>query len=169
MFRPLADFADQHVDLDTVFRSHQVALMSLDLTRARERLSQFSSMLSGHMGVEEEILIPAFAERVGEMPRLGPDMVREDHKKLLDKLKRVATGLEELVGRESVTHEDVLDLFDLELSFKRLLHHHDERERAGLFATLDESLSEDELQELWKRVEAFKAGHAERSFSRQRR
>jgi len=110
-----------------------------------------------------------FAERVGEMPRLGPDMVREDHKKLLGKLRGIATALEELVVREGVTHADVLDLLDLGLSFKRLLHHHDERERAGLFATLDESLSEEEKLELWKRVDKFKSGHAERSFSRQRR
>ena len=31
-----------------------------------------------------------------------------------------------------------------------------------------QQMSEDELQGLWKRVEAFKTGHAERSFLQQR-
>ena len=168
MFRPLADFADQHGDLETVFRSHQVALMSLDLKRARERLSLFSSMLAGHMGVEEEILIPAFAACVGDLARLGPAMVRADHEKLLGQLGRITSMLEELCEREQVVHEDVLDLLDRGLSFKRLLHHHDERERAGLFPMLDEGLSRDEMDGLWKRVEACKMGHAESSLSRQR-
>jgi len=168
MFRPLADFADQHGDLETVFRSHQIALMALDLKRARERLSLFSSMLSGHMGVEEEILIPAFAELVGDLPRVGPEMIRDEHRKLLDKLGRIARALEELLGRETVEHGDVIELFDEELGLKRLLHHHDERERAGMFPMLDEQLSEQELEELWKRVENFKIGHAERWVAQQR-
>lgn len=168
MFRPLADFADQHSDLDTVFRAHQVALMALDLKRARERLSLFSSMLSGHMGVEEEILIPAFAELVGELPRVGPEMIRDEHRKLLDELGRIARALEALLARDTVEHEDVLDLLDEELGFKRLLHHHDERERTGMFPMLDEQLSAKEMEALWKRVEAFKIGHAERWVAQQR-
>jgi hemerythrin-like domain-containing protein len=114
------------------------------------------------MGVEEEILIPAYGELAGEVPRLGPEMIRDEHRKLLDRLGRIARGLEELIERGEVTHEDVLDLFDLELRFKRLLHHHDEREREGMFPTLDEKLSETEMQALWQRVENFKIGHAER-------
>lgn len=143
--------------------------MGLDLARARERLSLFSSMLSGHLGVEEEILIPAYGELAGEVPRLGPEMLKDEHRKLLDRLGRIARALEELIGREGVTHEDVLDLFDLELRFKRLLHHHDEREREGMFPTLDEKLSEAEMEALWQRVENFKIGHAERWVAQQRK
>ena len=155
-FGPLADFLEEHVAQEKAFRFHQAALMSLDFVEARQRLRDFSNLLAGHMQVEEELLLPLYAERVGQPQRLGVDIYLSDHRKILRIKGEITELFEELARRERATHDEVIDLFDRELQLKRLMHHHDDRERAGLFPLLDQALSQGEKEELWGRVEALR-------------
>jgi hypothetical protein len=51
----------------------------------------------------------------------------------------------------------LIALIELEARFKRVVEHHDLREREYLYPLLDERLSDDERANLWRRIDAHES------------
>ncbi len=144
----LSDLLRLHEWLDALFLEHQRALLHLDLNTARDRLEEYENALLAHMRDEEELLIPIYAARA-EAPLGGaPEIFRNEHEKLR---QYVALFKAELPKVAAATDPDrhVIWLLDSQTTFKRLLVHHDTRERKMLYPALDDVTSERERERLW--------------------
>ena len=143
-----APVLDEHLALESLFLDQQVALMALDLPAALAALQDFEGLLGRHMAFEEEQLMPAWDAAGGNKERLGPGLLADEHQKLLARLATLRAALTELAARASLELRDIIELLDEELRFKRLLHHHDERERLGLYPFLEDGLGAPQLERL---------------------
>lgn len=143
------DLLQLHTKLDQLFLNHQRALLRLDLKRARLELEAYEAELLAHIADEEELLIPLYRERAQSPVGGAPEIFLGEHDKLLQYLplfKAAITKLENATDLES----EVLWLLDSQHLFKRLLVHHDTRERKMLYPLLDEVTSDEERENLFK-------------------
>ena len=141
--RSFSRFLAAHIRIKRLFRDHQVALISLDLRKAKRLLEKFEWELLDHMRVEEQYLLPIY-RRAGEIPG-GPEVFfTGEHRSL----RRFIAKFKRTIRRHSVRQGDirkrVLTLLDQEAMFKGLLHHHDLRERNILYPALDRVATEAE-------------------------
>lgn len=146
------DLLSLHRQLDELFFVHQSALMRLDHQKAAEALREFEKQLLLHIRDEEELMLPVYRERVAA-PVGGTVAIFEgEHAKLRQYL---ALFKEELTGLKSAEDLErrVLFLIDSQHIFKRLLVHHDTRERKMLYPLLDEVVTETERVALLSSLE----------------
>ena len=146
--KSFSDLLLLHKRLDELFYKHQRALLKLDLAQASRMLQTYETELLAHIQDEEDLMMPLYRERVKAPLGGAAEIFLGEHDKL-----RQFLGLfqEELVKLETVEdlERGVLFLIDSQHLFKRLLVHHDSRERKILYPLLDDVTTEDEREVLF--------------------
>ena len=141
-----------HQQLDELFFDHQRALLRLDLKAATAALEAYETRLLAHMRDEEGLMIPLYRKRV-EAPVGGTaEIFLGEH----DKLRQYLVLFKEELGKlesEDDLERGVLFLLDSQHLFKRLLVHHDSRERKMLYPLLDHVTTEQERKSLFAQLE----------------
>lgn len=140
-----------HKVIDDLFFEHQKALLNFEFDRALHLLEAHRSTLFSHMADEEEVLLPAYAER-GNFPDAGaPKLYFDDHKKMRSFIDLFAETTARLAS-ETKIERTLLNLLDREAFYLRLCSHHDRREEEFLYPILDSVLSESEKLVLLEKV-----------------
>lgn len=146
------DLLDLHQRLDDLFLEHQRALLRLDLDSAAAALEDYASGLLAHIRDEEALMIPLYEERA-KIPLGGAvEIFLGEHEKLQRFLVLFAEEIEKIRTMDDV-ERGVLFLIDSQHLFKRLLVHHDSRERKLLYPLLDEVTNEFERENLFAQFE----------------
>lgn len=146
------DLLELHRRLDELFLNHQRALMRLDLDRAHELLNEYEVELLTHIHDEEAFMLPLYRERV--TPPVGgtADIFIGEHEKLRQFLVLFQEELAKIRDMEDI-ERGALFLIDSQHLFKRLLVHHDTREKKMLYPLLDEVTTDDERASLFAQLE----------------
>ncbi|PWT88544.1 MAG: hypothetical protein C5B55_12930 [Blastocatellia bacterium] len=147
----LIDLLELHQDLDEIFLQHQRALLRLDTEAAMQRLEEYEIALTSHIADEEELVLPLYKERAQIRLGAAPEIFTNEHTKLrsyVELFKAEIPRLIETKDRERKT----LWLLDSETTFKRLVVHHDVRERKFLYPELDKVTSQKEKDELFEKL-----------------
>ena len=88
-------------------------------------------------------MIPLYKERADAPVGGAPEIFVNEHEKLRQYLVLFKAEMPKLSVTDDL-ERDVLFLLDSQCTFKRLLVHHDTRERKMLYALLDQVTTEDE-------------------------
>ena len=140
-----------HKRLDELFIEHQRWLLRLDLKEASGALEVYTIELFAHMQDEEEWMIPIYRERA-EVPVGGAaEIFLGEHDKMRQYLVLFREELTKIAEANDLERA-VLFLLDSQHIFKRLLVHHDTRERNMLYPLLDEATTELEREGLFSRL-----------------
>jgi len=146
------DLLELHVRLDDLFLEHQRSLLRLDLDGAADTLREYTSKILAHIRDEEMLMLPFYRHRVKAPVGGSADIFLREH----EKLKRFLSLFEEEIKKihnMADLERGVLFLIDSQHLFKRLLVHHDTRERKTLYPLLDEVTTEAERESLFARLE----------------
>lgn len=149
--KSFSDLLALHRQLDERFFEHQRALMRLDLNRAAMALNTFEAELLAHIRDEEELMIPLYRERATAPVGGAAEIFLGEHDKLRQYLVLFKEELAKLAAADDL-ERGVLFLVDSQHIFKRLLVHHDTRERKFLYPLLDQMTTEGEKLALFQRV-----------------
>ena len=148
------DLLDIHKQLDELFLEHQRSLLRLDITAAGAALEAYTMELFAHMSDEEDVIIPLYRERA-EAPVGGTaEIFLGEHDKMRQYLLLFKEELTKLAEAEDLARA-VLFLLDSQHIFKRLLVHHDSRERKMLYPLLDQVTTEQERESVFAKLLAF--------------
>jgi iron-sulfur cluster repair protein YtfE (RIC family) len=151
--KSLSDLLTLHQQLDELFFEHQRALLRLDLDRASAMLNAYEAELLAHIRDEEELMIPLYRERVNAPVGGAAEIFLGEHDKMRQYLLLFKEELTKMAEAEDL-ERTVLFLLDSQHIFKRLLVHHDTRERKMLYPLLDEVTTEQEREGLFTRLSA---------------
>jgi hypothetical protein len=143
-----SDFLVVHGQLDELFLEHQRALLRLDLSTAAAALEAYTIELFAHMRDEEDVMIPLYRERAEAPVGGAAEIFLGEHDKMRQYLLLFEEELTKLAAAEDL-ERGVLFLLDSQHLFKRLLVHHDSRERKMLYPLLDQVTSKDEKESLF--------------------
>ena len=146
------DLLSLHEQLDELFLEHQRALMRLDLDRAESLLGKYEGELFAHIRDEEELMIPLYQRRAAAPIGAAADIFLNEHEKLRQFIvlfKEEITKIRKMDDLE----RGALFLIDSQHLFKRLLVHHDTREKKMLYPLLDEVTTEAERRELFAQLQ----------------
>lgn len=146
------DLLELHRRLDELFLDHQRALMRLELDRAHELLNEYEMELLAHIRDEEALMLPLYRERVTAPVGGTADIFLGEHEKLRQFLVLFQEELAKLPTMEDI-ERGALFLIDSQHLFKRLLVHHDTREKKMLYPLLDEVTTADERISLFAQLE----------------
>jgi hemerythrin-like domain-containing protein len=146
------DLLSLHRALDDLFLSHQRALMKLDLPRAASLLAEYETKLLAHIRDEEEFMLPLYRERVAPPVGGSCEIFQGEHEKLRQFVALFKAELAKTTEMDDV-ERGVLFLIDSQHLFKRLLVHHDTREKKMLYPLLDEVTTEEERRNLFRQLE----------------
>lgn len=152
---PMISFNDLlrlHAGLDELFLAHQRALLRLDLDRATTLLQAYETGLIAHIHDEEELMLPLYGERLKAPVGGTVEIYLREHDKLRHYIGLFKAELKKLEAATDL-ERGVLFLLDSQHVFKRLLVHHDNRERKFLYPLLDEVTSEQERGGLFAQLE----------------
>lgn len=146
------DLLELHRRLDKLFLQHQRALLRLDLEKAAALLENYEAELLAHMRDEEALMLPLYRDRAEAPVGGAAEIFVGEHEKLRQYL---VLFKEELSTMETIDdlESGVLFLLDSQHLFKRLLVHHDTREKKILYPLLDEVTSDAERQSLFAQLE----------------
>lgn len=122
-----------HSILSELFQLHQETLLDADIPLALKRLGEFEAALRSHIKDEEEVLLPVF-ERAGKVEGCTAEILKFEHKRML---RFVSTFRKMLKRVKKGNKRDMIRLLDMQSEFKRLVDHHDLRERNALYPVLD--------------------------------
>ena len=147
-----SDLLGLHRQLDQLFLEHQRALIRLDLDLAERLLNEYQSELLAHIRDEETLMLPLYRERVKPPVGGAADIFAGEHEKLRQFLVLFVQEIGKIRTMDDI-ERGVLFLIDSQHLFKRLLVHHDTREKKMLYPLLDEVTTEAERQELFARLE----------------
>lgn len=151
MMKSFSDLLDLHQQLDELFFEHQRALIRGDLDTALGRLVAYESELLEHIRDEEELLIPIYAAGA-EAPLGGSvEIFLNEHRKIREYLVLFKAEFVKLATAEDLERA-VIFLLDSQVIYKRLLVHHDARERKFLYPLLDEITTEQEKLSVFHRL-----------------
>jgi iron-sulfur cluster repair protein YtfE (RIC family) len=154
VMKTFSDLLMLHQQLDELFLEHQRALLRLDLDRASTLLEAYEAELLAHMRDEEELMIPMYRERA-EAPVGGTaEIFLGEHDKMRQYLLLFKEELTKLAETEDLERA-VIFLLDSQHIFKRLLVHHDTRERKMLYPLLDQVTTEQERESVFAKLLAF--------------
>ena len=147
------DLLELHLELDDLFLAHQRALLRRDLDRAASALAEYANELLAHIRDEEVLMLPLYRERVKAPVGGAAEIFTGEH----EKLRRFLVLFQEEIARIKKMEDverGVLFLIDSQHLFKRLLAHHDKRERKILYPMLDQVTSEVEREKLFAQLES---------------
>lgn len=146
--KSFSDLLTLHHQLDELFFEHQRALLRLDLDRASALLNAYEAELLAHIRDEEELMIPLYRERVNAPVGGAAEIFIGEHEKLRQYLVLFREELAKLATANDL-ERGVLFLLDSQHLFKRLLVHHDSREKKMLYPLLDQVTTEQERESLF--------------------
>lgn len=141
------DLLALHRQLDELFFEHQRALMRLDLHAASQALANYETALLAHIADEEELMLPIYRERVQPPVGGAAEIFFGEH----EKLRQYLSLFKQEMGRlrlEGDLERRVLFLIDSQHIFKRLLVHHDTREKNILYPLLNDCTGASEKETL---------------------
>ena len=147
-----SDLLALHSHMDDLFLEHQRALMRLDLDRAESLLSQYEAELLAHIRDEEELMIPLYQKRAAAPIGAAAEIFLGEHSKLRQFLVLFKEEIEKIRKMDDI-ERGALFLIDSQHLFKRLLVHHDTREKKMLYPLLDEVTTELERRDIFARLE----------------
>jgi len=151
--KSFADLLELHRDLDEVFLEHQRALIRLELDRAQALLNKYEAQLLAHIRDEETLMIPLYRERVSAPVGGAAEIFLGEH----EKIRQFVALFKQEIGKLNLMDDlerGVLFLLDSQHLFKRLLVHHDTRERKILYPLLDQVTSEEERLVLFAKLDS---------------
>lgn len=143
----LTSVLKDHKELESVFNSHQRALLARDIDGALGLLTRFQGSLDRHIQYEEDVLLPLYVQRGAEAEGGTLKIFQAEHLKLRALTDKLTQLTAELYGSPDVTGE-ILAIFDQETLFKGLFSHHALREQNILFPRLDACTTEAERAKL---------------------
>jgi iron-sulfur cluster repair protein YtfE (RIC family) len=146
--KSFGDFLVLHRQLDEVFFEHQRALLRLDLDLASKLLEKYEAELLAHMRDEEELMIPLYRDRATAPVGGAPEIFLNEHEKLRQHVVLFREELTKLAAVDDL-ERGVLFLLDSQHLFKRLLVHHDSREKTMLYPLLDQVTSAQDRESLF--------------------
>ena len=148
MMNSFSQLLEIHKQLDELFLEHQRSLLRLDLMAASDALEAYTIELFAHMQDEEEWMIPMYRERA-EVPVGGAaEIFLGEHDKMRQYLLLFKEELTKMAEVEDLERA-VIFLLDSQHIFKRLLVHHDTREKKMLYPLLDQVTTEQERESLF--------------------
>jgi hemerythrin-like domain-containing protein len=147
-----SDLLELHRQLDEMFLEHQRALMKLDLDRAASLLEEYEADLLAHIRDEEELMIPLYQQRAVAPIGAAVEIFLGEHEKLRQFMVLFKEEIVKIRKMDDI-ERGALFLIDSQHLFKRLLVHHDTREKKMLYPLLDEVTSESERQALFARLQ----------------
>lgn len=134
-------FTSDHREIDETFEAFQRAKGS-NPEQASEHLETFKARLLNHIEAEEEVLFPAYEDRLDVPPDAGlTGAMREEHRFIKQTLN---TLIEQFDNGE--------DTDETEEKLLRLLSEHNANEENRLYPELDKALEPEKWNEL---LEAF--------------
>lgn len=148
-----SDLLILHQQLDDLFFEHQRALLRLDLDQASTLLETYEAKLLAHMRDEEQLMIPMYRERANAPVGGAAEIFLGEHDKLRQYFVLFKEELTKLAAADDL-ERGVLFLLDSQHLFKRLLVHHDSRERKMLYPLLDQVTTAQERESLFTVLEA---------------
>ncbi|MCI0342616.1 MAG: hemerythrin domain-containing protein [Planctomycetales bacterium] len=151
----LLELMDLHEGLQREFAAHQEHLVGPELKPARETWARFERALRHHIREEEEVILPFYEQRAGEVPKGRPEFFRLEHRKIGEFLDRIGPALGALREESPRLRREVLDLLLVEVRFQNLLEHHDQRERTILYPTIERLATPEERTDLFSSLEAL--------------
>ena len=131
-----SDLLSVHQRLDDLFLEHQRALMRLDLIRAATLLDEYENQLMAHIRDEENLMIPLYRQRAAAPIGAAAEIFLGEHEKLRQLLGLFKAEIDKIKKSDDI-ERSALFLIDSQHLFKRLLVHHDTRERKMLYPLLD--------------------------------
>jgi hypothetical protein len=140
-----------HQQLDEEFFEHQRALIFGEFNAALERLLGYESLLLDHIRDEEELLLPIYEARAEIPVGASAEIFCNEHNKIRQYLELFKAEFTKLLTADD-RERAIIFLLDSETTFKRLLVHHDTRERKFLYPLLDEVTGEHEKVTLFQRL-----------------
>jgi hemerythrin superfamily protein len=160
-----SDLLRVHQQLDDLFLEHQRALMRLDLSRAASLLGEYETQLLAHIRDEEDVMIPLYRQRAAAPIGAAAEIFLGEHDKIRQFLALFKAEIEKIKKSDDI-ERGALFLIDSQHLFKRLLVHHDTRERKMLYPLLDEVTTERERQRLFALFELLPTENQTTSKSR---
>ena len=148
-----SDLLELHQQLDELFLEHQRALMRLDLNRAASLLDDYETRLLAHIRDEEDLMIPLYRQRAAAPIGAAAEIFLGEHENLRRFLELFKEEIVRIKQSEDI-ERGALFLMDSQHLFKRLLVHHDTREKKMLYPLLDEVTTESERQSLFQQFES---------------
>ena len=150
--KSFSDLVMLHRQLDELFLEHQRALLRLDLKTATAALEAYEAEILAHIRDEEELMIPLYRERAQAPVGGAAEIFLGEHDKLRQYLVLFKVELGKLESEKDL-ERGVLFLLDSQHIFKRLLVHHDSREKRMLYPLLDQVTTERERESLFAELE----------------
>jgi len=149
--KSFSDLLGLHQQLDELFFEHQRALVRGELEVALAKLEGYEKELLDHIWDEEEVLIPIYAARAEAPVGGSAEIFLNEHRKIREYLVLFKAEFVKLSAAEDLERA-VIFLLDSQVIYKRLLVHHDARERKFLYPLLDEITTEQEKLSLFQRL-----------------
>jgi len=146
--KSFSDLLEIHQWLDELFLEHQRSLLRLDLVAANAALEAYTLELFTHMRDEEDLMIPLYRERAKAPVGGAAEIFVGEHDKLRQYLVLFREELVKLAAASDL-ERGVLFLLDSQHLYKRLLVHHDNRERKMLYPLLDQVTTERERETMF--------------------
>jgi hemerythrin-like domain-containing protein len=141
-----------HHDLDRLLATHQASFIKGNPTDAVARWHSFAAMLTEHAQDEEDHLLPVYAARVS-IPAGGTvELFLAEHTKIRAFLKEIGERIDALPDSGRPEASEVIAIIEREYELKRLLEHHDMREKNFLYPLLDGCTTPEERHELLSQV-----------------
>jgi len=150
--KSFSELLELHRRLDDLFLKHQRALLRLNLEQASELLDQYQVDLLAHIRDEENLMMPLYRQRATAPIGAAAEIFFGEHEKLRQFLVLFQEQLDSLKFVDDL-ERGILFLIDSQHLFKRLLVHHDTREKKMLYPLLDEVTTEAERQSLSEQLE----------------
>lgn len=131
---------EDHDRLDNIFKEFK-SIKNIEKGEAKKLFHQFKIGLQKHIVWEEEILFPLFEDKTG-MRDTGPTAVmRMEHRTIKDFLEKIHENL----GKNIPTN-------DLEEGLIEVLTEHNNKEENILYPWIDNSVSEEEKEEVFTKM-----------------
>jgi iron-sulfur cluster repair protein YtfE (RIC family) len=146
--KSFSDLLMLHQQIDERFFQHQRALLQLDLERAATLLETYETELLAHIRDEEELMIPLYRERAKAPVGGAAEIFLNEHEKLRQYVILFKQEVAKLTAADDL-ERGVLFLLDSQHLFKRLLVHHDSREKKMLYPLLDQIVTGQEKESLF--------------------
>jgi hemerythrin-like domain-containing protein len=123
----------------------------MDSATAMQRLEEYEASLLNHIADEEDLILPLYRERAEIMVGGAPEIFSNEHAKLRTYVELFKAEMPKLIDSKD-RERDTLWLLDSQNTFKRLLVHHDVRERKFLYPELDKVMTQKEKDDLFTRL-----------------
>lgn len=138
---------DTHQHLDETLIGHQIALMASRLEEALPLWRAFAEGLLAHAEDEEREMLPVYAERV-PIPQGGTvELFLAEHNKMRLFLREIGDKLAAL-AQAAPDRRAILHILERQYELKRLMEHHDMRERNFLYPLLDQHTTAQERKSI---------------------